>query len=419
MIVLRLAWESLRNRLAMVLLTMGCIALSVALLVGVEKVRDGARASFAGTVSDVDLIVGARTGNVQLMLYAVFRIGDAANNFTWQSYESIRQRREVDWMIPISLGDSHRGYRVIGTDLSYFEHYRYRDGQSLRLAQGAPFSDLFDVVLGASVARELGYGLGQPVVLAHGLGSVALAEHGDLPFRVSGILAPTGTPVDKALHVDLKAIEAIHVDWQTGGVPTGPRTPAEQIRAMDLQPKTVTAALVGLNSPVATFTTQRAINQYRDEALSAVIPGLALLELWSIVEVVETALRLVSLFVVVTAVIGMTATLLAMLNDRRREMAILRSIGARPRHIVALLTTEAGLIGLGGALVGIVIAQFVLLAASPWIEATYGLGLSIEPPGLYDLALVGLVTASAMLAGLVPAYAAYRNSIADGVAVKT
>lgn len=419
MIFLRLALKSLVNRLGMVLLTVFCVALSVTLLVGVEKVRDGARASFAGTVSGIDLIVGARSGNVQLMLYAVFRIGDAANNMSWESFSAIAERPEVDWIIPISLGDSHRGYRVIGTDRSYFEHYRFRDDLALSFAEGEALADLFDVVLGATVASELGYGIGDQLALNHGLGSLGLAEHDDLPFRVSGILDPTGTPVDKALHVSLPAVEAIHVDWRSGGVPAGPRTEADTLRTMELTPRSVTAGLVKLNSPMATFTTQRSVNQYHDEPLSAVIPGLALLELWSVVEVVETALRIVTVFMVVAALAGMMATLLAMLGDRRREIAILRAVGARPIHVVALLTLEAMLIGFGGALLGVATAYLGLGLAGPWIERNYGLSLDIAALGLPDLAIVGMVTLCAAVAGLVPAFFAYRNSLADGIAIKT
>jgi putative ABC transport system permease protein len=414
-----LAWKSLRNRLGMVLLTIACIAFSVCLLIGVEKVRDGAKAGFAGTVAGVDLIVGARTGSVQLMLNSVFRIGEATANISWESYQDLLRRDAVSWAIPISLGDSHRGYRVIGTDQTYFTHYRYRDDEPLVFAEGAAFADLFDVVLGSAVAERLGYEIGDALLLNHGLGSVALSEHGDLPFRVSGVLAHTGTPVDKALHVSLEAIEAIHVDWQGGGMPTGAHSPAETIRQMDLTPTSVTAALVKLNSPLGIFSTQRSINQASGEALSAVIPGMALLELWSVVEVVETALRLVTILMVVTTIGGMMATMIAMLNDRRREMAILRALGARPGQIGALLMLEAGMIGALGAMLGIGMAYGGLALGGGWVEANYGLALMVEPPGLADLQVLALIVVFATLAGLVPAILAYRNSLADGIAIKT
>lgn len=419
MIVLQLAYKSLLNRVGMVLLTVACIAFSVCLLIGVEKVRDGAKAGFAGTVSGVDLIVGARSGSVQLMLYSVFRIGEASANMSWDSYEELLARREVEWAIPISLGDSHRGYRVVGTDQSYFEQYRYGDDRALVLDVGTPFTDLFDVVLGSAVAAELGYKIGDDLALNHGTGSIALAEHGELPFRVSGILAHTGTPVDKALHVSLGAIEAIHVDWQSGGIPVGARTEADALREMNLTPKSITAALVKLNSPLAIFSTQRSLNQSTGEALSAVIPGMALLELWSVVEIIETALRLVTVFMVITTIGGMMATMIAMLNDRRREIAILRSLGARPLHIVSLLTLEAGLIGAVGAALGIGLAYTGLLLAGDWVEARFGLALAVDGMGAADLQIFGLIVLFAMITGLIPAFLAYRNSLADGISVRT
>ncbi len=255
MIVLRLALASLANRRATALLTVLAIAVSVALLLGVEKVRQGARASFADTISGTDLIVGARSGDVQLLLYAVFRIGNATANVTWKSYEEIAARPEVAWIVPLSLGDSHRGFRVLGTTDGYFEHYRYRHGQALAFAQGRPFADLFDAVLGADVASALGYRLGDLIVVAHGLGSAGLAQHDDKPVRVAGILAKTGTPVDRTVHVSLEAIEAIHVDWRTGARVPGVGASAEEVRRMDLTPRAVTSALVGLRSRLAAFGT--------------------------------------------------------------------------------------------------------------------------------------------------------------------
>ncbi|WP_246246000.1 ABC transporter permease [Mesorhizobium zhangyense] len=215
MIVARLALQSLRNRWVTVLLTILAISVSVMLLLGVEKVRSGARDSFAGTVSGADVLIGARSGAMQLLLYSVFRIGNATNNVTWRSYQDIVSRSEVAWAIPLSLGDSHRGFRVIGTTPDYFGHFRYRGGQALTFAVGAPFDDLFDVVIGSDVASRLGYSTGEKITVAHGAGSLG-PQHDDLPFRVSGILARTGTPVDKSLHVSLKAVEAIHVDWRSG-----------------------------------------------------------------------------------------------------------------------------------------------------------------------------------------------------------
>ena len=273
MIVPRLALQSLRNRALTASLTVLAIAFSVMLLLGVEKVRTGARQSFADTISGTDLIVGARSGAIQLLLYSVFRIGNATNNVTWKSYSDIAKRPEVDWIVPISLGDSHHGFRVLGTTPDYFTHYKYRHGQALAFADGKPFSDLFDAVIGADVAQALGYKVGDEIVVAHGVGSISFVEHKDKPFHVSGILAKTGTPVDRTVHVSLEAIEAIHVDWQNGIPMPGQSISADEVRTMHLAPKAVTAAFLGLKSKLATFKLQRAINEYAGGAAVGDHPG--------------------------------------------------------------------------------------------------------------------------------------------------
>ncbi|MGB1034421.1 MAG: ABC transporter permease [Primorskyibacter sp.] len=415
--ILRLAIASLLARALTVGMTILAIALSVALFLGVEKVRTGAKASFADTISGTDLIVGARSGSVQLLLYSVFRIGNATNNITWDTYQDIAARPEVDWIVPISLGDSHRQFRVMGTTQAFFEHYKYRQGRSLAVADGAVMADLFDTVIGADVAVTLGYDIGDPIVVAHGLAS--FAEHKDQPFRVSGILEKTGTPVDRTVIVSMEAIEAIHVDWKRGARASGQPTPVDAIRAMELTPKAVTAALVGVQSPLRTFALQRAINEYPQEPLLAILPGVALQELWGIVGIAETALLAVSAMVVVTALIGMMATIFASLNERRREMAIFRAMGARPRTILGLLVCEAVLIAAVGAVFGVGLLYVGLVIAQPIVDTAFGLWLPITAPGVREVyAIVGVVGAGALVS-MVPGGRAYRMSLADGMMVKS
>jgi len=419
MIVLRLALKSLANRWLTALLTVLAIAFSVMLLLGVEKVRVGARQSFADTISGTDLIVGARTGSLQLLLYSVFRIGNATNNITWASFDEIQRQPEIAWAVPLSLGDSHRGFRVLGTTLDYFKHYRYRRTHGLEFAAGKPFSDLFDAVVGAEVAQALGYKVGDKIVVAHGLGTVSFVEHGDKPFRVSGILERTGTPVDRTVHVSLEAIEAIHVDWQGGAQIPGQATSAEEVRKLDLKPKAITAALLGLKSKLATFRLQRAINDYPREALVAIIPGAALQELWGLVGVAETALSAVSWMVVLTALLGLATMILTTLNERRREMAILRSVGARPATVLGLLSAEAGLLTLAGVLLGLALTYIGLLLARPFVDRVYGLHLAVDPPTWGEILTLGLIVLAGIVAGLLPALRAYRLSLADGMTVRT
>ncbi|MBE7929179.1 ABC transporter permease [Pseudomonas saudiphocaensis] len=420
MFLVRLAWASLNNRRFTALLTVFAIALSVCLLLAVERVRSEARASFASTISGTDLVVGARSGSVNLLLYSVFRIGNATNNIRWESFERFAEHPRVSWAIPISLGDSYRGYRVMGTSEAYFEHYRYGRKQALQLAEGRALGkDPFEVVLGAEVAETLKHKLDDQLVLAHGVASVSLVHHDDKPFRVVGILERTGTPVDRTLHINLAGMEALHIDWQHGMPARGAaRIDAEQARQLDLQPQQITAFLLGLDNRLATFTLQREINQYRGEPLLAILPGVALQELWSLMGTAEKALFVVSLFVVLTGLIGMLTAILTSLNERRREMAILRSVGARPGHVAGLLILEAFGLALAGVLLGLALLYLAIAVAQSPLQSHYGLYLPLALPSAYEWSLLGAILLAGLVIGCVPAWRAYRQSLADGLSIR-
>ena len=410
-----IALKSLRSRWPTALLAVLAIAMSVALILTVEKIRRDARSSFTQTVSGTDLIIGARSGAVQLLLYSVFRIGNATNNISWESVEDIGDRDAIDWIIPISLGDSHRGFRVLGTNHDYFEHYRYGKKQALSIAEGKRFEDVFDAVLGSEVAATLNYKLGDSIVVAHGTGNVALVEHDKQPFQVSGILAPTGTPVDRAIHVSLEGIEAMHIDWRNGAAVKGEGTDADTIRTMELQPTAVTALLVGLKSRVTVFREQRAINTYRAEPLLAILPGVALQELWSLVSVAEMALLIVSIIVVIAGLVNLMSVLLAGLNERRREMAILRSVGARPAHVFRLLCIESFLLTIGGIIAGLILHYVLTGIGSIILKKEFGLSIQLSLPQQTELIILCSIAIAGLVAGTFPAIQAYRKSLADGL----
>lgn len=419
MAIVGLALGSLYNRRVTAALTVAAIAVSVMLLLGVDRIGRAARESFESTISGTDLIVGARGGPMQLLLYAVFRMGGATNEISWQSYQDLAAHPEVAWTIPIALGDSHHGYRVMGTSLDYFQHYRYGRGKPLELAAGKPFADVFDVVIGAEVADKLRYQLGDKIIVSHGVSDVGVIQHADKPFTVVGILRRTGTPVDQTVHMGLQGIEAMHVDWASGAPPApGQGITAEQARKMSLQPKTLTAFLVGLKAKIGIFALQREVNDYTPEALMAILPGVALQELWALVGNAEVALKTISAFVVASGLIGMLTAILTSLNERRREMAILRSVGARPAHIFGLLVSEAGLLALCGCLLGTALLYVLLFLGRPFIEARLGLVLAIGLPGARELWLLILIVTTALALGLLPAWRAYRHSLADGLTIR-
>ncbi|ABU69773.1 ABC transporter permease [Vibrio campbellii] len=415
--VVKLAWKSLMNRKATAILTIMTVAISVVLLLGVERIRTQAKDSFANTISGTDLIVGGRSGQVNLLLYSVFRIGNATNNIDWKSYQEFANHRAVDWAIPISLGDSHKGFRVMGTNHSYFEHYKYGSKQPLTFSEGREFNGLFETVLGSDVAKQLGYKIGSEIIIAHGISDVGFSRHDNLPFKVVGILAPTGTPVDKTVHVSLEAIEAIHVGWESGAR-LGPTPSAADLKARDFQPKQITAMLVGLKSRIQTFALQRQINTYPKEPLSAIMPGVALHELWGMMSVAEQALMAVSGFVVVAGLLGMLSSLLTSLQERRREMAILRAMGARPKHVFSLLISEASLLTFAGIITGVACLYSILALLQPIIQQSYGIHLTLTALSPYEWMLLGFVQCAGIVIGFIPAFRAYRQSLSDGMTIR-
>ncbi|MEY4907806.1 MAG: hypothetical protein RL260_1524 [Pseudomonadota bacterium] len=420
--LLSLAARSAWNRRFVLGLVVASIALSTFLLLGIERVRQDVRHNFAQAVSGTDLIVGPRTGSVQLLLYAVFHLGGGTQNIRWDSVQALAQQRQVAWTVPISLGDTHRGFPVVGTTGDYFVHFRHGEQQPLALAQGRAFTDdaaqVHDAVVGAEVARRLGLAPGQRLVLSHGDGAFADNDHADDPFTVVGVLQPTGTPVDRSVHIPLGGVESVHEDWVAGM--HVPHTHAhvhgeDHGEDHDLTPRSVTAVLVGLKNRAAVFSVQRWVSGYPDEALMAVLPGVALDELWTVVGAGERALLAVSVLVSVVSLAGLVAVILAGLNERRRELAILRSVGAGPWQMLGLLAVEGALVTGCGVVLGAVVCYGLIAVLGDWVGLHWGVALRLGWPGPGEWWLLCGLLMGGWLASLVPGYRAYRLSLADGL----
>jgi len=415
-LLFRLTFKSILNRKFTSGLTLLSICLSVFLLLSVETVRKEAKHSFTNTISGTDLLVGARSGSVQLLLYSIFRIGNATNNIGWDSYQKIAAHKSVAWSIPISLGDSHKGFRVMGTTPGYFEHYRFADDKPLVFARGKPFKGVYDTVIGADVAEELGYRLGDELTLAHGVYDTDFARHDDKPFTSVGILERTGTPVDRTIHVSLQGIEALHVDWKTG-VRSRETVGAEDAMDMNLEPAQITAFMLGLHSKMDIFRVQRAINNYKKEPMLAVLPGVALGELWQLIGVAEKALLIIAVFVLLNSFVGLLTVILTSLNERRREIAILRSLGCRPNQIFILLASESMLFAILGCVLGVALF-FISIMLSQALMQQYGLHIPLSSFGSAQFIFLAAVLAASFLIGSIPGYRAYKNSLADGMSIK-
>ena len=414
--LLRLARASAWHRRFGLGLVLASIALATFLLLAVERGRVALREGFTQSISGTDLIVGARTGSVQLLLYSVFHLGSPTNTIRWRSVQALAADPAVAWVVPISLGDSHRGFPVVGTTPDYFRHVRHGEQRALELASGRAFAGLHEAVLGAEVAERLQAGLGQALVLRHGAGEIEGEDHADQPVRVVGVLARTGTPVDRAVHVSLETLEAMHAGGLLGyRLPGRPAAPARALTAEDLQPRAVTAALVGLKSRSAVFGMQRRIADFRDEPLLAVLPGVALDELWTAVAGVERALVAMGALVAAVSLAGLVAVVATGLDARRQELAVLRSVGAGPPQVLALLLLEGALVTAAGALLGLLATQLGLWAFGPLLESRLGLSLPLRAPAAAELGWLAAVLLAGTLASLLPGWRAYRLALADGL----
>ena len=394
--MLKVAWQSLLYRRGSVLLTVAAITVSVFTLLGTKHIQQAAKQSFNSTISGVDLIVGPRTSDVNLLLTTVFRIGNPSQNMTWHSYKKLVDHKNVAWAIPISLGDSHQGFRVVGTEAQFFSHFRYGQSRNLRYASGQTFSDDYDVVLGAQVAAQLNYALGDTLILAHGLSAISFHKHDNYPFRVAGVLAPTGTPVDNALYVSLAGLEAIH------------QPQAHKLgEPQNLEPTSITAALLGLTSKFATFKVQREFNTAIQEPLTAILPGVALAKLWQMSRGLESTLALMARLILFSSLLGLGAMLMATLRERRGEFAVMRTLGVGSSTIFFLIKIESLCVATLGILLGCTSLVIVIAGASSWAMNQYGIDISLASVTLEHPKTLLYVLLGAIIVGFVPAFVSF------------
>lgn len=403
--LIKLALKSLRDRKGSIMLSIMAMTVSIFVLLGVEHTRHQAKESFSNTVSGIDLIVGARTGSLNLLLYSVFKIGNPTNNMSWQSFKDIENNAKVKWAVPLSLGDSHKGFRVLGTTQGYFQYFSYGKQHHLIFKQGKAFNHIFDVVLGDHVAKKLGYQLGDKLVLAHGVTKTSFSLHDNNPFTVVGILAPTGTPVDHTLHVSLQGNEAIHMDWQSNKIShkaTLQHEDEQLASRPNLQPKSITALMLGLKSKISTFRLQREINHYAQEPLLAILPGVALSELWGMMMILENTLLLVSVLVLISACLGVSAMLLSSIKERTREIQLLRMIGASPTFLFLLIELEALFITVMSIALGSGLLIITLLLAESYLTSHLGLHISTNILSLNSLYLIASVMGTSLVIAMFP-----------------
>ncbi len=467
MMLWKVALRSLLTRKLALSLVILAMALSLSALLLGRSLSQELRSSFNSSVSGTDLIVAARSHPLQVVLYSVFRLGTPTQALSAERWQDIRNLPQLAWQFPLVLGDSHRGYAVIGTNDDYFQHFRYGRHQPLISQQGdePAFNHPLQAIIGASVARELGYRVGDHLLLSHGSHQHSFQHHDELSFQISAVLAPTGTPVDRSIHVHLNSLEALHSPalprllaaveavakdehahdehahdehahdehshdelaheehahdkhdhGQHGHHPLHiPAAEAPALPALSLAQlppaSAVSAVFIGLKSRALTFQAQAQLNGAHSEPLSAVLPGVALSEFWQLLSSAEQLLNLLSGIMLVTALLGSVAMLQLSLAVRQAEIGLLRLIGARPWQLLLLIQLEVLFIIMASWLLALLLGSAALWSLQGWLASQYGVlvhgWLNLQELPLY----LGLSIGLGLVAGLIPAISAYRMSL--------
>ncbi len=400
--IFKLAFKSIRFRLFSTTAIIFSLVISLLLLFSVEKIRKSVEENFTQTISGVDLIVGPRTGSLQLVLYSVFNIGQASNNISYESYLKYTQHAAVEWTIPYSLGDGHRGYRVVGTSQDFFKFYRFRSKQNIVLQSGQIFNDIQQVVIGYQVAQTLNYKIGDQVIIAHGSTTGdSFEQHDKKPFTVVGVMKATGTALDQSLYISLESMESLHT------------ADGDAIH----QPTSITSFFLKTKSRLQILQLQREITTNKPEPMLAVIPGVVLSELWQSLSQIDFILKLISFLVLVVGLIGMMISFMTSLNERRRELSILRALGANINFMMSLILIESLIIIIFSLSLSLFFKFILELLLTGFIQNQYGLILSNEFLGLTEYIMMGSVVVLGLVLSLVPAFIFRYQSLKDGLKV--
>jgi putative ABC transport system permease protein len=374
----------------------------------------------------------------------VFHVGSPTHVVSMSAVNYARSLPQVNWVVPFSLGDGYRGFAVVGTEPEFFSRYKVRDARPVSFSSGASFISDNEVVIGADVAREAGLKIGDSIVLSHGHteDGDGFERHEDHPFKICGVLAPSASPLDQSLFVSLAGMAEIHRDLVTPAThdkpPHGIKQPDHHDDAHDhddehdhehdhgsfeekdgkLLTNAVSGFFLGTKERSQVLELQRHLNNWDGEALLAIMPGLTMAELWKNLSMFETALSVISLAVVFSGVLGLFVSLFILSGQRRREMMVLRAVGAGPTAIFALLAGEAIGVVFTGIIIGWGFMYGGFLFLGPWLERRFSLALEFSGVSGGDLMFASGLLLTGCVVGVVASIGSYRAAMRDGLGMR-
>jgi len=357
-VLIEFALKSFWFRKKLMLPVIFLISLNFVMSLSFERLRVSLSQSFTGVVSGVDLIVGAPTSPLNLVLYTLFNMGSASNNVSIESYKKISSLESVEWSIPISLGDSHRGYRVVGTKPIFFEKYQYRNYDNIKFYSGMSFHNPFEVVVGSEVAKNLDYQLGEKLILSHGSlgkGYDGFTDHGENPFVLVGILKQTGTPIDQSVYISIRDMDYLHEISET---------------------ESVSAFFLKLKSKIETLRLQREINTNLESPLLAVIPTVALSELWSALDFFEDIFIFLGIFIVLISGLALLFIFYFVFEARKSEVHLLKVMGVTDFNVGLFFSVELLIVLFVSLSLSLLIDVYVFQSLSQMLLSSFGIWVS-------------------------------------------
>ena len=410
-----LAFAYARRRPLATLLNVVLLAVGVATIALVLLLARDFETRLTRDAEGIDLVVGAKGSPLQLILAGVYHADVPPGNIALAEIEKLRANPLVAEVLPLALGDSVRGFRIAGVEPAFVAHY------GARLAAGALWDEPMEAVLGAEVARATGLAVGATFAGAHGLGEGG-AEHGDAPYRVVGILAPTGRAIDRLVLTGLASVWAVHEGAGHAAAEHGAHAEAdlksrganEAGPVADRPGREVTLALVRYRSPLAAASLPRAINA--NTPMQAASPAYESARLLTVFAFAADILRAFALLLMAASALGLFVALAQALDERRYDLAIMRALGASRWQLVAVILVESLFLAAAGLVLGLLAANLVVASIGAWIPAAAPLAAAAWtwPPAGW--ALVAVALGAGIISAAWPAWRAYRLDVAATLA---
>ena len=400
--------RSLRQHALSSVITILSVALATGLVMAVFGLQKQTRDAFTGDTSGFDAVLGARGSALQLVLNAVFHLETSPGNLPWKTYQAVKEDPAVELAIPYALGDNYHGFRLVGTTEELFTKFEYTAGRKFQLAEGQYFDVLRrEAVLGSFAAQRTKLRVGDVFSPYHGL-SGSNDQHSE--EYVVGILQPTNTPNDRVIWIPIEGVFRMGGHILRGA---GKEYQAEAGKPIPDEEKEVSAVMLKFSAPQAGFNMAQRINRQGKVATLAFPIGTVVAELFDKLGWMSQVLLLVAYLVIVVASGSILASIYNSMNERRREFAILRALGARRGIVFSAIILESGTIAVLGSLVGFAVYAGIMVVAAEVIRAQTGVVVDLLQfhPAFISTPLA--MTALGALAGLLPAYEAYRTDVAS------